>query len=138
VTPIRSIVAYVTPPEDRAADWAAVPCTMIETQESMLYILPPVAEAPLKLAGTTNLRQADPDRPEAVSPQEAKSVLEVFRPHLPNIERYRIIDTAMGYYADPPDKTFIVEREGRSWARKSPPSLPVLVRRADSIIRAAR
>jgi sarcosine oxidase len=114
VTPIRSIVAYVTPPEDLAADWAAAPCTMIETRESMLYALPPVAEAPLKLAGTANLRQADPDRPEAVSPQEAKSVLEAFRPYLPNIGRYRIIDTAMGYYADPPDKTFIVEREGRS------------------------
>src|SRR5262245_37331354 len=48
VTPVRSIVAYVTPPEDLAADWAAAPCTMIETRESMLYALPPVAEAPLK------------------------------------------------------------------------------------------
>jgi len=114
VTPIRSIVAYVTPPEDLAADWAAAPCTMIETRESMLYALPPVAEAPLKLAGTTNLRQTDPDRPESVTPQEAKSVLEAFRPYLPEIERYRIIGTAMGHYADPPDKTFIVERQGRS------------------------
>lgn len=114
VTPIRSIVAYVMPPDELAADWAASPCTMIETRESMLYALPPVLEAPLKLAGTANLRQADPDRPEPVSPQEAQAVLEAFRPYLPNIDRYRIVGTAMGCYADPPDKTFIVERQDRS------------------------
>jgi glycine/D-amino acid oxidase-like deaminating enzyme len=45
---------------------------------------------------------------------EAQAVLEAFRPYLPNIERYRIVGTAMGCYADPPDKTFIVERHGRS------------------------
>jgi glycine/D-amino acid oxidase-like deaminating enzyme len=114
VTPIRSIVAYVDPPDELAADWAAAPCTMIETRESMLYALPPVPEAPLKLAGTGNLRQADPDRPEPVSPQEAQAVLEAFRPYLRDIERYRIVGTAMACYADPPDKTFIVERHGRS------------------------
>ena len=112
--PIRSIVVYVAPPEELATDWAATPCTMIETRESMLYALPPVPEVPLKLAGTANLRQADPDRPEPVSPEEAKAVLEAFRPYLPNIEHYRITGTAMGHYADPPDKTFIVERQGRS------------------------
>ena len=114
VTPIRSIVAYVMPPDELAADWLAAPCTMIETRESMLYALPPVPEAPLKLAGTGNLRPADPDRPEPVSPQEAQAVLDAFRPYLPDIERYRIVGTAMGCYADPPDKTFIVERQGRS------------------------
>jgi sarcosine oxidase len=114
VAPIRSIVVYVMPPGELAADWAAAPCTMIETRESMLYALPPVPEAPLKLAGTANLRQGDPDHPDSVSPQEAQAVLEAFRPYLPNIERYRIVGTAMGCYADPPDKTFIVERQGRS------------------------
>jgi glycine/D-amino acid oxidase-like deaminating enzyme len=114
VTPIRSIVVYVAPPEELAPDWSAAPCTMIETRESMLYALPPVPEAPLKLAGTANLRQADPDHPQSVSPQEANSVLEAFRPYLRNISRYRIIGNAMGHYADPPDKTFIVERQGRS------------------------
>lgn len=114
VTPIRSIVTYVLPPDELAADWRTAPCTMIETRESMLYALPPVPEASLKLAGTGNLRQADPDRPDPVSPQEAQAVLEAFRPYLPNIERYRIVGTAMGCYADPPDKTFIVERHGRS------------------------
>jgi sarcosine oxidase len=113
VTPIRSIVIYATPPAEVADDWLVAPCTMIETRESMLYALPPVAEAPLKLAGTANLRPADPDRPEPVTPEEARSVLEAFRPYLPNIDQYRIIGTAVGYYADPPDKTFIVER----WAR---------------------
>jgi len=114
VTPIRSIVVYVMPPDELTADWAAAPCTMIETRESMLYALPPVREASLKLAGTANLRPVDPDRPESVSPQEAQAVLEAFRPYLPNIEGYRIVGTAMGCYADPPDKTFIVERQGRA------------------------
>jgi len=49
-----------------------------------------------------------------VSPGEAKAVLEAFRPYLPNIEHYCVSGTAMGHYADPPDKTFIVERQGRS------------------------
>src|SRR5215475_8080500 len=98
VTPVRSIVAYVMPPEELAADWSAAPCTMIETRESMLYALPPVPEAPLKLAGAGNLRPADPDRPEPVSTQEAQAVLEAFRPYLTNIERYRIVGTAMGVY----------------------------------------
>jgi sarcosine oxidase len=44
----------------------------------------------------------------------AQAVLEAVRPYLPNVERYRIVGTAMGCYADPPDKTFIVERQGRS------------------------
>jgi glycine/D-amino acid oxidase-like deaminating enzyme len=114
VTPIRSIVAYVRPPDELADDWAAAPCTMIETRDSMLYALPPVPEAPLKLAGTGNLRPADPDRPEPVSSQEAQAILEAFRPYLPQIDRYRLVGTAMGTYADPPDKTFIVERHGRS------------------------
>lgn len=114
VTPIRSIVAYVRPPDELAADWSAAPCTMIETRESMLYALPPVPEAPLKLAGTGNLRPADPDRPEPVSADEAQALLEAFRPYLPDIDRYRLLGTAMGCYADPPDKTFIVERQGRA------------------------
>ena len=86
---------------------------MIETRESMLYALPPVPGAPLKLAGTANLRPADPNRPEPVSPNEALAVLEAFRPYLPDVDRYKIIGTAMGHYADPPDKTFIVERRDR-------------------------
>ncbi len=94
--------------------WLAAPCTMIETRESMLYALPPVAEAPLKLAGTANLRPADPDRPEPVTPKEARAVLEAFRPYLPNIDQYEIIGSAVGFYADPPDKTFIVERCDRA------------------------
>ena len=113
LTPIRSIAVYVAPPPQTASDWAAAPCTMIETRESMLYILPPVPGAPLKFAGTANLRPADPDHPEPVSPQEAQAVLEAFRPYLLNIEDYSIIGTSMGHYADPPDKTFIVERRDR-------------------------
>jgi glycine/D-amino acid oxidase-like deaminating enzyme len=113
LTPIRSIAVYVAPPPGLASDWAAAPCTMIETRESMLYILPPVPGAPLKLAGTANLRPADPDYPEPVSPQEAQAVLEAFRPYLRNSDEYNIIGTAMGHYADPPDKTFIVKRRHR-------------------------
>jgi hypothetical protein len=60
----------------------------------MLYALPPVPEAPLKLGGTANLRQADPDRPEPVSPEETQAVLEAFRPYLSNIEHYRVIGTS--------------------------------------------
>lgn len=41
-------------------------------------------------------------------------MLEAFRPYLPNIDGYHIVGTAMGCYADPPDKTFIVERHGRA------------------------
>ena len=114
LTPIRSIVVYVAPPAQVAADWAAAPCTMIETRESMLYILPPVPEAPMKLAGTANLRRADPDHPEPVSSEEAHAVLDAFRPYLPDIETYRIVGTAMGHYADPPDKTFVLERRNRA------------------------
>jgi sarcosine oxidase len=80
----------------------------------MLYALPPVPGAPLKLAGTSNLRPADPDRPEPVSPEEARAVLDAFRPYLANVDRYEIIGTAMGTYADPPDKTFIIERRDRA------------------------
>jgi sarcosine oxidase len=113
LTPIRSIAVYVTPPPGIASDWAAAPCTMIETRESMLYVLPPVPGAPLKFAGTANLRPADPDHPVPVSPKEARAVLEAFRSYLRNVEEYNIIGTAMGHYADPPDKTFIVERRDR-------------------------
>jgi glycine/D-amino acid oxidase-like deaminating enzyme len=113
LTPIRSIAVYVTPPPGFASDWDAAPCTMIETRESMLYALPPVPGAPLKLAGTANLRPADPDDPEPVSPQEARAVLEAFRPYLRDVDGYDIIGTAMGHYADPPDKTFIIERRDR-------------------------
>jgi glycine/D-amino acid oxidase-like deaminating enzyme len=114
LTPIRSVAVYAAPPAEAVADWAAAPCTMIETAESMLYALPPVPGAPLKLAGTSNLRPADPDRPEPVSPEEAQAVLDAFRPYLANIDRYEIIGTAMGTYADPPDKTFIIERRDRA------------------------
>jgi len=113
LTTIRSIAVYAAPPAELAADWAAAPCTMIETSESMLYALPPVPGAPLKLAGTANLRPGDPSRPEPVSSEEARAVLEAFRPYLRNIDEYKIIGTSMGYYADPSDKTFIVERRDR-------------------------
>jgi sarcosine oxidase len=79
----------------------------------MLYALPPVPGAPLKLAGTANLRPADPNRPEPVTPEEALAVREAFRPYLRNVDEYGIIGTAMGHYADPPDKTFIVEGRDR-------------------------
>jgi sarcosine oxidase len=113
LTPIRSVAVYVAPPPEFASDWAAAPCMMIETRESMLYALPPVPGAPLKLAGTANLRPADPNRPEPVSPEEALAVREAFRPYLRNVEGYTIIGTAMGHYADHPAKTFIVECRDR-------------------------
>lgn len=113
LTPIRSIAVYAVPPAEIAADWASAPCTMIETRESMLYALTPVPGAPLKLAGTANLRPADPSRPEPVSPEEARVVREAFRPYLRKVDEYAIIGTAMGHYADTPDKTFIVERRDR-------------------------
>jgi hypothetical protein len=93
---------------------------MIETRESMLYALPPVPEVPLKLAGTANLRQADPDRPEPVSPEEAKAVLEAFRPYLPNIEHYRVIGTAMGHYGGAHDGAREDCRVASITARRSP------------------
>jgi glycine/D-amino acid oxidase-like deaminating enzyme len=33
LTPIRSIAVYATPPSEIAAEWAAAPCTMIETHD---------------------------------------------------------------------------------------------------------
>src|SRR5262249_18771354 len=63
--------------------------------------------------GPANVRPGAPSGPEPVSSEEARAVLEAFRPYLRNIDEYKIIGTSMGYYADPPDKTFIVERRDR-------------------------
>jgi len=111
---IRSIAAYALPPAEFSADWAAARCTMIETRESLLYAIPPYPGAPLKLAGTANLREGDPDRPEPVTQAEISAVVEAFRPYFVGIDGYQIVGSAVGYYADPPDKRFVVRHVGRT------------------------
>jgi len=114
LTSIRSIGVYVQPPPALADAWRRAPCLMVETATSMLYAIPPRGSAPLKLAGAPLLDPESPDTRRPVSGEEVDTVLASFAPYLRDLDAYRPIGTAMGYYADGPDKAFVIERTGRS------------------------
>ncbi len=113
VTPVRSVVGYVMPPDQLAAAWAGSPALFLATKGAHLYCLPPVCGTELKFGGAPNLRPGDPDVPQGITSTDLSEIGQAFAPHLKDPKRHQIVRGAAGYYADPADKRFIVEACGK-------------------------
>ncbi len=114
VTPVRSVVGYVAPPDALQALWADGPALFLMTPSAHLYCLPPVSGSELKFGGAPLLHPGDPDRPVTVDAEELRQIGHAISPYLKDPNGHRMIKGAGAYYADPDDKRFIIERYGRA------------------------
>ncbi len=114
VQSVRSVVGYVKPPKELAAAWTSGPSLFLMTAAAHLYCLPPVLGSELKFGGAPTLRQCDPDVPIEVSRDELHRIAQAFSPYLKDPAGHLLVRGTGGYYADPADKRFLIERQGRA------------------------
>jgi glycine/D-amino acid oxidase-like deaminating enzyme len=115
VVPSRQVLAYLQPPPDVAAAWAAHPMVLDIGPESGFYLVPPVAGTGLKVGDHSFSMAGDPDDPRDVAPDEAAAVFETCRRRLAGFDRYRLASARACYYAVEAEERFVVERREKAW-----------------------
>ena len=116
LTPMRQIVAYLRPPPQLAAAWAAAPALQDIGGPADGYGVPPVAGTDLKLGATPVRRPGDPDGEREPEPGEGRRLLDLYRDWLVDHDGYEVVETRVCHYMLKPDQRFLVEPLGpRGW-----------------------
>lgn len=107
--PRRSVVVYLEPPADLAAAWAASPALLDLGGASDLYVVPPVdGSGAIKFgSGLHSTGRGDPAHPRDLRADEPESLLAHLRPHMRGLDRYRVVDSWIGYTCYTPDERFL-------------------------------
>lgn len=116
IDPVRSTVAYIAADPSVLMQWRRAPSLFLATRQAHLYALPPVAGTGLKFGGAPVLRSEAPRLPVPVCEGDACATLAAFREHLEEPDIYSVSGAVAGYYADTPEKRFIFEEFGRTFA----------------------
>lgn len=106
LTPRRAIVAYLEPPAEVAAAWAAGPCWLDLGGASDLYLVPPIDDHGLKLGAGAHSGPADPNEPRRLRPDEPDSLLDHLRPYVRDLDHYRVLETRVCWTCNAPDERF--------------------------------
>ena len=114
ITPVRSVVAYVTPPTNILSAWQDSPALFLLTKNAQLYALPPVSGTALKFGGAPILKAGDPHVPLSVSQDDQDKTLSAFVPYLESSDQYRTLSGAGGHYADPHNKRFVIQQHNKA------------------------
>jgi glycine/D-amino acid oxidase-like deaminating enzyme len=107
LTPRRSVVLYLEPPDEVAEAWALSPCYLDLGGKSDLYIVPPMEGWGLKFGAGAHSGPASPDEPRALHADEPESLLNHLRPYVRNFDRYRVSDWRVCWTCYSPDERFI-------------------------------
>jgi sarcosine oxidase len=107
----RQVVAYLKPPAALRALWRRSPIYLGLGDADDLWGAPPVAGTDLKIAAGCLARPSDPSQSNAraVAPWDVPALLACYRPHLPEIDTYELLRSAVCFYATSADGELIAE-----------------------------
>lgn len=112
VTPSRQLVVYLTPPPAHAELWAISPMILDIDPVAGFYLVPPRAEAGLKIGDHRFTLTGDPDRDRTATDAEVARIVELCRPRLRNFADYQVAGTKTCFYDVEPEERFVVEPLG--------------------------
>ena len=115
VTPSRQAVAYLSAPADLHASWRACPMVLESRARIGFYIVPPVADTPLKVGDHGFTLTGDPDEDRELTAEAAQIVAGEARHRLRDYQRYRVLGGRHCFYTVEPQERFIIEPVERSW-----------------------
>ncbi len=107
LTPKRAVVFYLEPPQGLAPAWAGAPCFLDFGGKDDLYLIPPMEGLPLKFGAGSTSYPADPDSTRHLRDDEPERLLACLRPHLRDLDRYRVVDHRVCMYCFSPDERFV-------------------------------
>jgi sarcosine oxidase subunit beta len=109
VRPTRQVVVRLAPPPGLDRAWAGAPMLLDIGAEDGFYAVPPVAGTPLKIGDHRFAGTADPDGPRAVTPAEARAILDLARGRIRDLDAYRLLSAAACWYDVEPAERFVLE-----------------------------
>ncbi|MCP4330405.1 MAG: FAD-dependent oxidoreductase [Alphaproteobacteria bacterium] len=116
VTPSRQIVAYLTPPDDLAAAWAAAPILVDIGPDEGLYLVPPVGGTSMKVGDHGFSLSGHPSADREAAPAETRAIYQLCRRRVADLDRFRLASGRTCFYTISPDENIIVEPIGdRVW-----------------------
>jgi sarcosine oxidase len=107
-------VAYVAPPDDLRAAWAAAPVILSVGGDTEAWGIPPVAGTGLKFGCGLARYDAAPDRPRPATPAVADLLLRSMAPPVARIDEYRVTEPRGCVYTFTPDACFFGSILGRA------------------------
>ncbi len=113
LTPYRTAVAYLTPPDDLKRAWETAPAILDVGGTVDGYLLPPVAGTGLKVGAGVHKRRSDPDADRTPAPDEGIRIRNYFSPPLARIDEYGVEDVRTCAYTFTSDEHFLVRSEDR-------------------------
>jgi len=113
LTPYRTAVAYLKPPQDLRTAWENSPVILDVGGPVDGYILPPVAGTGLKVGAGIHKRRSHPDEDRIPAKGEGEQIRDYFAPPLARIGEYGVEDVVTCAYTFTADEHFLVEEDGR-------------------------
>lgn len=115
LSPYRTYVTYLEPPEDLRAAWERAPAILSVGGDIGGYVLPPVDGTSLKLGASFVKRPTDdPDANRVATPAEGVRLRDAFGPPFTRIAEYRIRESVTCAYTFTEDERFFCAQEGRA------------------------
>lgn len=112
----RTAVAYLDPPDDLKAAWAAAPCIVDVGGSVDGYVLPAVDGTDLKVGAGVHKVPMEPDLDREPRPGEGEIIRDYFAPPFARIGEYGVKRVASCAYTFTADHKFLSRRIGKVWA----------------------
>jgi glycine/D-amino acid oxidase-like deaminating enzyme len=112
VVPSRQAVAYLAPPSDLAAAWAAAPVVVDFRGDSGTYTVPPRVGTRLKIGDHVFTRAGDPDDGRAATRADLDALLAAAAATWQGFDRYTVLEARACFYAVRSGERFLVRRLG--------------------------
>ncbi len=110
----RTALAYVEPPADLRAAWAAAPVILDVGGRTDGYIVPPTGGAGMKFgSGLHKVPTSDADWNRSPVPGEGEAIRDLFSPPIARVGEYRVAEVVTCAYTFTADEKFLVREKGR-------------------------
>lgn len=113
LTTYRTAVAYLDPPADLKAAWAAAPVIVDVGGTVDGYVLPPVDGTGLKVGAGVHKRPRQPDEEREPRAGEGEQLRDYFSPPFARIAEYRVERVVTCAYTFTADRKFLSRQIGR-------------------------
>ncbi len=115
ITPSRQAYAYLSPPEETRAAWAAHPMVLDISRESGFYLVPPAAGTAMKIGDHGFSLSGHPDQAREGHPEDVAESLAMAGRRIADFERYAVERIGTCFYTVEPEERFIAQTCGAAW-----------------------